>query len=125
MLASTDVINNDSESLQSDATLLGGDRQQIARDAFYALSVAFRIELEALALIPIIVIQTVRGLPTAPRDLTYKTHLKLVRQIWQMPSYIAGIKQSITRQAELLDRMTTSLGKALKTDTAIAGAIRS
>ena len=92
MLAGTDVINNDSESLQSDATLLSGDRQQI------------------------IVIQTVRGLLTAPRDLTYKMHLKLVRQIWQMPSYIAGIKQSITRQAELLDRMTTSLGKALKTD---------
>jgi hypothetical protein len=116
VLASADVINNDSENLQSDASLLTGDRQQIARDAFYALSVAFRIELEALALIPIIVIQTVRGLPTAPRDLTYKTHLKLVRQVWQMPSYIAGIKQSFTRQAELLDHMTTNLGKALKTD---------
>ena len=70
VLAATDVINNDSEALLSDASLLSGDRQQIARDAFYALSVAFRIELEALALIPIIVIQTVRGLPTAPRDPT-------------------------------------------------------
>jgi hypothetical protein len=116
VLAATDQINNDSESLQSDATLLSGDRQQIARDAFYALSVAFRIELEALALIPIIVIQTVRGLPTAPRDLTYKTHLKIVRQVWMMPSYIAGIKQSFTRQAELLDHMTSNLAKALKTD---------
>ena len=109
-------INNDSENLQSDATLLSGDKQQIARDAFYALSVAFRIELEALALIPIIVIQAVRGLPTAPRDLTYKTHLKLVQQVWLMPSYVAGIKQSFTRQAELLDRMTSNLAKALKTD---------
>ena len=116
VLFATDAINNDSENLQSDATLLTGERQQIARDAFYALSVAFRIELEALALIPIIVIQTVRGLPTAPRDLTYKTHLKLVKQVYQMPSYVAGIKESFTRQAELLDRMTTNLGKALKTD---------
>ena len=116
VLYATDAINNDSESLLSDATLLTGDKQQIARDAFYALSVAFRVELEALALIPIIVIQTVRGLPTAPRDLTYKTHLKIVRQIYRMPSYIAGIKQSFTRQADLLDRMTSNLAKALKTD---------
>ena len=116
VLASTDVINNDSENLLSDASLMTADRQQIARDAFYALSVAFRIELEALALIPIIVIQTVRGLPTAPRDLVYKTHLKLVRQVWMMPAYVAGIKQSFTRQAELLDRMTTNLAQALKTD---------
>jgi hypothetical protein len=116
VLAATDVINNDSENLLSDASLMSADRQQIARDAFYALSVAFRIELEALALIPIIVIQTVRGLPTAPRDLTYKTHLKLVRQVWMMPAYVAGIKQSFTRQAELLDRMTTNLAQALKTD---------
>ncbi|HSO34626.1 MAG TPA: hypothetical protein VLT33_18960 [Labilithrix sp.] len=116
VLATTDVINNDSENLLSDASLMSADRQQIARDAFYALSVAFRIELEALALIPIIVIQTVRGLPTAPRDLTYKTHLKLVRQVWMMPAYVAGIKQSFTRQAELLDRMTTNLAQALKTD---------
>src|SRR5207302_728489 len=60
VLYATDAINNDTENLQSDATLLTGDKQQIARDAFYALSVAFRIELEALALIPIIVIQAVR-----------------------------------------------------------------
>jgi len=116
VLFATDAINNDSENLLSDATLLTGDRQQIARDAFYALSVAFRIELEALALVPIIVIQAVRGLPTAPRDLTYKTHLKIVRQVYQMPSYIAGIKESFTRQAVLLDRMTNNLAKALKTD---------
>jgi hypothetical protein len=116
VLAATDAVNRDSENLLSDAELSSGDKQQIARDAFYALSVAFRIELEALALIPIVVIQTVRGLPTAPRDLTYKTHLKIVRQVWQMPSYVAGIKQSFTRQAALLDSMTSSLAKALKTD---------
>ncbi len=55
VLAATDVINNDSENLLSDASLLSADRQQIARDAFYALSVAFRVELEPLALIPITV----------------------------------------------------------------------
>ena len=63
-----------------------------------------------------ITIQTVRGLPTAPRDLTYKTHLKLAKQIWFMPSYVAGLKPAFTRQADLLDRMTSSLAQALKTD---------
>lgn len=116
VLAATDAVNQDSENLKSDAELTKGDRQQIARDAFYALSVAFRIELEALALVPIVVIQTVRGLPTAPRDLTYKTHLKIARQVWQMPSYVAGIKQSFMRQAPLLEAMTSNLAKALKTD---------
>lgn len=112
----TAAINTDSENLKSDAELTTGDKQQIARDAFYAISVAFRIELEALAMIPIITIQTVRGLPTAPRDLTYKTHLKLAKQIWFMPSYVAGLKPAFTRQADLLDRMTSALARALKTD---------
>ncbi|HEY8075268.1 MAG TPA: hypothetical protein VIF62_14185 [Labilithrix sp.] len=116
LLAATDRINQDSENLQADASLASGEKQQIARDAFYALSVAFRIELEALALIPIIVIQTIRGLPTAPRDLTFKTNLKIVRQVWQMPSYVAGIKPAMTRQAEMLDKMTSDLARALKTD---------
>jgi hypothetical protein len=116
VLAATDDINRDSENLLADAQLTSGDKQQIARDAFYALSVAFRIELEALALIPIIIIQTIRGIPTAPQDLTFKTNLKIVRQVYQLPSYVTGIKASFTRQAEVLDRMTTNLAKALKTD---------
>jgi hypothetical protein len=116
VLAASDRINQDSENLKSDASLTSGDKQQIARDAFYALSVAFRVELEALALIPIIVIQTVRGLPTAPRDLTFKANLKIVRQVWQMPSYVAGVKEAFNRQAPLLDKMTSDLGKALRQD---------
>lgn len=116
LLAATDAINVDSENLLSDAQLQSADKQQIARDAFYALSVAFRIELEALALIPIIIIQTVRGLPTAPRDLTFKSNLKVARMVWQMPSYVIGIKNALNRQAEVLDKMTSNLSKALKTD---------
>jgi hypothetical protein len=116
VLAAQDRINQDSENLKSDAELTSGDKQQIARDAFYALSVAFRIELEALAMIPIIVIQAVRGLPTAPHDLTFKTNLKIARQVWQMPSYVAGVKESFNRQAPLLDKMTSDLAHALKTD---------
>jgi hypothetical protein len=116
LLAATDQINTDSDNLMADAQLASADKQQIARDAFYALSVAFRVELEALALIPIIIIQTVRGLPTAPHDLTFKSNLKIARMVWEMPSYVVGIKNSLNRQAELLDKMTSNLAKALKTD---------
>ncbi len=114
-LRTADDVSRDSQNLMSDAGLVQGEKETIARDTFHALSVAFRIELEALALIPIIVIQAVRSLPTAPRDLTYKTHLKIVRQIWQMPNYVSGIKQSFTKQAALLDAMTSQLAKAFNT----------
>ncbi len=116
VLYATDAINNDTENLKSDAELTSGDRQQIARDAFYALSVAFRIELEALALIPIITIQSVRALAGVGSGKTFKPHGKLVKQVWQMPSYVSGIKQAFLRQADLLERMTGALAQALKTD---------
>lgn len=113
VVQTTDLVNRDSESLMADATLSDSDKNTIARDAFYAVSVAFRIELEALALIPIVVIQTVRSLPTAPRDLTYKTHLKVVGQVYRMPAYVAGIKQSFVKQAAILEKMTGTLAKGL------------
>lgn len=116
LLAAANDVNTDSENILADAQLATPDKQQIARDALYVLSVAFRVELEALALIPIIIIQTVRGLPTAPRDLTFKSNLKIARMVWDMPSYVTGIKQSFERQAELLDKMTSQLSAALKTD---------
>lgn len=116
LLYATDAINTDTENLKSDAELTSGDRQQIARDAFYALSVAFRIELEALALIPIITIQTLRAIPNVGNGKTFKPHGTLAKQIWQMPSYVSGIKQSFLRQADLLERMTGALAQALKTD---------
>lgn len=114
LLRAAEDINRDSESLAADATLEGGDKETIARDAFYVLSVAFRIELEALALIPIVIVQTIRSLPQAPRDLTYKTNLKIVGQVWRMPAYVVGIKESFTKQAGMLDNMTSQLAKALK-----------
>ncbi len=109
------ALTQDSESLAADATLDKGDRQQIARDGFFALSVCFRIELEALALIPIVAIQTIRSIPGAPRDLVTKPNLKIVRQVWQLPSYLKGVKEALERQAVVLDVMTTGLAKALKT----------
>jgi hypothetical protein len=36
--------------------------------------------------------------------------------VYQMPSYVVGIKNALNRQAEVLDKMTSSLSKALNTD---------
>jgi hypothetical protein len=113
--AAKEHVRLDAEILASDQELTKGDKQQIARDGFFALSVCFRIELEALALMPIIAIQTIRALPTAPADLTNKPNLKIGRQVYQLPQYIAGIKESMNRQAEVLESMTGALAKALKT----------
>jgi hypothetical protein len=72
-------------------------------------------ELEALAMIPIIVIQAIRGIPTAPRDLTYKSNLKIAKTVYDMPHNVKGIKEAMTRQAALLDDMTQKLAKAFNT----------
>ncbi len=113
----SDLVNQDAVNLTEDAKLAGGEKEQIARDAFYAISVAFRIELEALAMIPIIIIQAVRGIPTAPRDLMYKSNLKIAKTVYDMPSNVKGIKESMTKQAALLDDMTGKLAAAFKTTT--------
>jgi hypothetical protein len=110
-----ELVKRDAELLASDAELTKGDKEQIARDGFFALSVCFRIELEALALLPIIAIQTIRALPTAPQDLTNKPNLKIARQVYQMPQYVEGIKEALVRQTEMLESMTNALAKALKT----------
>jgi hypothetical protein len=115
VLAAKADVEKDALLLSNDAELTKGDKQQIARDGFTVLSVAFRIELEALAMIPIVVIQAVRSLPNAPKDLTYKPHGKIIRQVSHLPDYVAGIKESFTRQAAMLEQMTSQLAKALKT----------
>jgi hypothetical protein len=107
-------VEKDAMLLSNDAELTKGNKQQIARDAFAVLSVALRVELEALAMIPIVVIQSIRSLPNAPKDLTYKPNAKIFRQVKSLPSYVSGIKESFTRQAAMLDQMTSQLARALK-----------
>lgn len=114
-LRAEDKINKDSENLLADAQLSKGDRQQIARDAFTVLTVALRLELEALALVPIVTIQAIRSLPSAPRDLTFKPNLKIARQVWQLPAFVVGIRASFERQSALLQAIAGRLALALNT----------
>ncbi len=113
--ASKAQLAKDAALLESDAKLSDAQKKQIARDALSALSVAFRIELEALALAPIVTIQTVRALPGAPRELVFRPTLKMARQVWQLPTYIAGVQERFTRQIVVLEGMTKVLAQALQT----------
>lgn len=108
-------LARDASLVESDTKLTDAQKKQIGRDAFGALSVAFRVDLEALALAPIVAIQTVRSIPQAPHELIKTPTLKIVRQAWQLPGYITGIKERLTRQVVVLDSMTGILARALET----------
>ncbi|GAC1537210.1 MAG: hypothetical protein NVS3B10_01460 [Polyangiales bacterium] len=109
-------LQRDAELLTADAQLDTEQRSTIAREAVTALSVAFRIELEALALAPIVAIQAVRALPNAPQELIANPSLKSLRQAWQLPSYVTSIKARIQKQVVVLEGMTSILAKALRED---------
>lgn len=108
-------LAKDAALLESDANLSDSQKKQLARDVLTVLSVAFRIELEAIALAPIAIIQTVRAIPQAPRELVFKPTLKMMRQAWQLPTYLAGIRERFQKQVVVLEGLTKILAKALDT----------
>ncbi len=110
------ALQQDAALLAADAKLSDPQKSQIARDALGVISVAFRVELEALALLPIVVIQTIRALPGAPKELVTKPTLKMVRQVYQLPSFLSGLKERFIRQVSVLEAMTGVLAKASGVD---------
>ena len=113
--ASKRDLERDAELLSADAQLDDEGRAQVARETLTVLSVAFRVELEALALAPVIAIQTIRAVPSAPKEIFEHPSSKIIRQVWQLPGYISGIKERFSRQVSVLEAMTGILAKALKT----------
>jgi len=111
------ALQNDAALLAADASLDTEQRATVAREGVTALSVAFRLELEALAMTPIIAIQAVRAIPEAPQEIVNHPSLKAVRQIWQLPSFITSIRERMNKQVVVLEAMTNILAKALKEDT--------
>lgn len=110
------ALQQDAALLAADAKLDDGKKSQIFRDALGVISVAFRVDLEALALLPIVAIQTVRALPGAPKEMITKPTLKAARQIYQLPSYLSGLKERFIRQVSVLEGMTSVLAKAAGVD---------
>ena len=95
---------------------LSGDRAKIARDALEVSSVAFRVDLESLALIPIVIIQTSRSLPSAPRDLLAQKSLKAISQLTELPAYAERIEEQLSRQLKLTREMAEALSALTKED---------
>lgn len=112
--ASKADLARDAALLQADAQLSDAQKKQIARDVLTVISVAFRLELEAIALAPIVIIQTIRALPQAPRELTTKPTLKMVRQAYQLPTFLSSIKERFQKQVVVLEGLTKILATALE-----------
>lgn len=110
------LIARDAEVMAANAKLDTPQKQQIARDAFTVLSVVLRVEMEAIALMPIVAIQTVRSLPNAPKDLTFKPHLSTVKQAWMIPVYVIGLEEHISRHMAAIELMTHMLAQTLDTN---------
>lgn len=113
--ASKAALSKDAALLEADARLTDTSKKQLARDVLTVISVAFRLQLEALALAPIVVIQTIRALPQAPRELVFKPTLKMVRQAYQLPTFLIGIKERLGKQVVVLEGLTKILATALET----------
>jgi len=113
--AAKSAMAKDAALLEADAKLTDANKKQLARDVMTVLSVAFRIELEAIALTPIVIIQTIRALPGAPREMTTKPTLKMARQAWQLPTFLTSIRERFTRQVVVLEGLTKILATALDT----------
>jgi hypothetical protein len=108
-------LDKDAQDAISDAQLTSPQKQQIARDALSVLSVVLRIEMEVVALIPIVIIQMVRSIPNAPKDMTVKLNMKIGKQVWDLPVYLTGITEHFQRQIAAMEIMCDALARGLKT----------
>jgi hypothetical protein len=111
MVASTRLAN--SVKAIRGADLRGGPRKQIAGDALTAFSVALRIDLEALALIPFAVTQMVRSVDEAPAaflsNLKNRQSFKAIEQLSDLPELAVTIEEQLERQLAFTQAMTDTL----------------
>ena len=116
-----DELNKAQETLEKDVEAIGKgspDADQL-KDLTAAVSVAYRLELESLAMIPIVAIQAVRALPRAGKEAKDAAAdggalIKGIKQVADLPDYISGIKEKMSREGEVLELMTKALAKASK-----------
>lgn len=102
----------------------GGDRVALLKATTAGVSVAYRIELEALAMLPIIAVQAARSLPGAANELSSKptTAMRGVSKLADVPDHIDSIKERMKEQVRLLDLLTEALAAAARTSvSATAG----
>jgi hypothetical protein len=76
-----------------------------------AVSVAYRVELEALTLLPIVATQTARALPEGTRTLGAGASGKFstVAALSKLPDHLANVQTQIETRTKLLDLLTHAL----------------
>ncbi|MFO0658376.1 MAG: hypothetical protein U0165_00885 [Polyangiaceae bacterium] len=98
------------------------DSGSITKDGLTALSVAMRLDLESLALIPILVVKAARSLPSALAESAQDSlkeaandptggALKGLDKLSNLPSYAYVIEDRLDRQANLIEGLTERLAK--------------
>ncbi|MBW2456009.1 MAG: hypothetical protein JRI68_15940 [Deltaproteobacteria bacterium] len=118
MMAGTRLANSVKAMQQAD--LRGGPRKQIAADALTAFSVALRVDLEALALIPFAVTNMVRSVDEAPAamlaNIKNRHAFKAVEQLSDLPRLAVTIEEQLERQLALTQAMTDTLAALTTTE---------
>lgn len=98
------------------------DAGSITKDGLIALSVAMRLDLESLALMPILVVKAARTLPGALADSAQDSlkdvandptggALKGLDRLSNLPAYAYIIEERLDRQATLVETLTERLAK--------------
>ena len=114
-----DAANKAQDTLEKDVASIakskpdGGD---MLKELVVAVSVAYRLELESLAMIPIVAVQAIRAIPDAAKHPGDLAMIKGVSQVSELPDYISGIKEKMSREGEVLDLMAKALASAAKTE---------
>ncbi len=97
------------------ADLRSPEHRLIARDGLNAVSVALRVELEALALLPTVVLQSTRAVQVAGRDLTPAnapgTSLEATLGLADVPARTEGIERRGREELPVLEKLTDTLAE--------------
>ncbi len=109
-------INSSVESLKQTQPR-GEDQRALAKDALIITSVLARIEMEALAMVPIISVQAARLVPNAPAIMTGMGQAleasadpsEVASDLTALPTRVTAIEERLSRQLAVLE----PLGEAL------------
>ena len=110
-----DAANAAQETLEKDVVSVRKSKPEnnaMLKELVSAVSVAYRLELESLAMIPIVAVQAIRALPKAGSEAKDIALIKGVSQLADLPDFISGIKEKMSREGEVLDLMTKALARA-------------
>lgn len=109
-----DAVVADIRALEAKAS---GSPKQV-KELTRVVSVAYRANLEALAIVPVVFVQVVRAAREAAKGDTggasSGASLKSGKQLSELPSHVSGIKARMVRQTKVLEAMTKALAAASK-----------